>query len=199
MRLPVLDAGSRACASCHGPCCLAYIVPINGFDLVRLARGLGVPWERLVDLGFEDFPACDGFRLDGGPRHYHFRLKRRENGACILLLEIDETHRRCGVHALRPDGCRRYPLLALDDGSIGFAEDHAVCPEPQAQAYREARAELGPAVLATAEEREFYRQAVMYWDRRARREPRGAPLPVAVFVDWITNVYDTRDPEIALP
>ena len=32
MRLPLLDAGSRACASCHGPCCLEHVVPLGGFD-----------------------------------------------------------------------------------------------------------------------------------------------------------------------
>jgi hypothetical protein len=102
------------------------------------------------------------------------------------------------VHALRPDACRRYPLVLDDDGSIAFAE-HARCPEPQAQAYREARAELGAAVIATEQERAFYRQALEQWDRRARREPRGAPLPVALFVDWIANVWDARDPDLPLP
>ncbi len=143
-RLPVLDAASRACLSCHGPCCFEHTVPISGYDLWRLSSGLGVPWASLVELDFHTIMLYDGFRLDRGPRHWFFKLQRRESGACKLLVEIDDTHRRCGAHALRPGPCRRYPLVGGDD-AVEYGA-HARCPEPQAAMYRAAAAGLASMV-----------------------------------------------------
>jgi Fe-S-cluster containining protein len=160
---------------------------VSGFDLVRLCRGLGVPWDRLVELRHTDFPAFDGFRLDAGPRHHHFVLRRRENGACLLLVEIDDKHRRCGVHALRPDACRRYPLVLDGSGAISLAE-HARCPEPQARAYAAGAEDLRAAIAATEEERALYAIAVARWDQRARTA--SMPLAPSLFLTWIGAVSD---------
>ena len=85
MKLPVVaDAATAACAGCSGPCCLEHDVEVNGFDLVRLGRGLGLPWDALVhDAWSSRTRSTSAFWLDRGPvRHHHFQLRRRDSGAC---------------------------------------------------------------------------------------------------------------------
>jgi Fe-S-cluster containining protein len=191
-RLPVLDAASRACLSCHGPCCLEHVVPVSGYDLWRLARNLGVPWASVVELDFDKMPLNDGFRLDRGPKHYYFTLKRRESGACQFLVEIDGGYRRCGVHALRPGPCRRYPLVPSGDGvELG---NHAVCPEPQAAMYRAALGELRHLVDEPEAERALYHRVLERWDLLARFVPVETPLTFDQFYDWIARVYEAIEP-----
>jgi len=193
-RLPVLDAASRACLSCHGPCCFEHVVPITAYDLWRLARNLGVPWASLVELDFHKIALNDGFRLDRGPKHYHYLLKRRESGACLFLVEIDDTHRRCGVHALRPGPCRRYPLVPADgEGGVEFG-NHAICPEPQAAMYRAALGELRHLVDDSEAERVLYHRVLARWDLLARFVPVETPLSFDQFYEWIARVYEAIEP-----
>lgn len=190
----MLDASSRACLSCHGPCCFEYTVPISGFDLWRLAHNLGVPWASLVELDFHKIALYDGFRLDRGPKHYFFKLKRRESGACQLLVEIDGGYRRCGVHALRPGPCRRFPLVPSDgpDG-VEFAE-HADCPAPQAAIYRGALAELRHLVDEPEADRALYHRVLARWDLVPRFVPVETPLTVDQFYGWVSRVYQAIEP-----
>jgi Fe-S-cluster containining protein len=193
-RLPVLDAASRICLSCHGPCCFEHAVPVTGYDLWRLTANLGVPWASLVELGFEKSALYDGFRLDRGPKHYHFTLKRRASGACEFLLELGDAYRRCGVHALRPGACRRYPLVPSDvpDG-VEFG-NHAICPEPQAARYRAALVELRPQAEEPDAEHGLYRHLLSRWDLLARFVPVETPLTVDQFCDWAAGVYQAIEP-----
>src|SRR5262245_17734466 len=126
--LPVVqDPASHACAECHGPCCYEYDVNVNGRDLVRLTLALGLPWQAVVRTKTQKSMLFFGFRLDGGPLYFHFYLHRRESGACQFLLEIEGGYRRCGVHALRPDACRIYPLNSHGEADPTLTGD-AICP-----------------------------------------------------------------------
>jgi hypothetical protein len=190
--LPVLDAASRACSSCHGPCCFEYTVPVSGYDVWRLSSGLGVPWSSLVELDFHTVMLYDGFRLDRGPKHWFFKLKRRESGACLLLVELDDTHRRCGAHALRPGPCRRYPLFG-GDGGVELVEQ-AICPAPQAAMYRAAAVELAWMIDEPERDRALYHCALGRWDQLARVIPVDQPRTVDQFLDWIARVYQAIEP-----
>jgi Fe-S-cluster containining protein len=191
-RLPVLDAASRACHACHGPCCFEYSVPVTGFELCRLASGLGVPWRAIADLSSERDARHDAFRLDRGPAWHLFVLKRRASGACLFLVEIDDTHRRCGVHPLRPGPCRMYPLVVGDDGlEIGEA---ALCPAEPAAIYQDALVELRPIADERLADRALYRRALARWEALAARTPAARPLTAEIFVDWIGRLAAALDP-----
>ncbi len=192
--LPVLDAASRACMSCHGPCCFGHSVPISGGDLWRLARGLGVPWQALVELDHHQIGLFDGFRLDRGARHYLFVLKRRASGACHLLIEIDDQHRRCGVHALRPMACRRYPLVDSDAPDGAEFGAHAICPPEKAEIYRAAIPDLRAQIDEPQGERALYQRVLWRWDHLARVTPTDAAMRPDDFYDWVSRVYDAIEP-----
>jgi hypothetical protein len=52
-------------------------------------------------------------------------LLRNENGSCVFLT----AQGQCGVHDLRPEGCRLYPLVwEEDDAGNGAAAMDEVCP-----------------------------------------------------------------------
>ena len=135
----IADPATRACAGCHGLCCVEHDVPVNGYELRRLRRALGVPWDALVRV--EEAPTLHGlgFRLNRAPLWRRFYLLRRSApdgtlGACHLLLEIGGVHRRCGVHALRPGACRIYPLLPnVEEPHGGYVSGHAICPPERAE------------------------------------------------------------------
>jgi hypothetical protein len=189
VKLPVVDAATRACASCHGPCCFEHVVPISGYDLWRLARGLGVPWEALADTGVHRVPLFAGFRLDRGPDHHFFQLRRRASGACQLLVELESGHRRCGAHGLRPGACRLYPLVP--DRELGAAlGEHAVCPDEPRAIYQGAAGELRALVDEDGADRQLDARARARWDVLARRVPVEAPLAVARYVEWTAHLYE---------
>jgi Fe-S-cluster containining protein len=191
VKLPVLDAGSHACAGCHGPCCLHHEVPISGHDLWRLVRGLSVPWRDLVEVDADTHPLYDGFRLDRSSRYHYFRLRRRAHGACQLLVEIEGGHRRCGVHALRPSPCRLYPLVPALDAPFAEFSGHAQCPPPQAAAYRAAADELLPLVDDESAERMLWARVIDRWELRAMCAAQ--PIAVDDFVSWLGALYDRVD------
>jgi Fe-S-cluster containining protein len=192
--LPVVtDAASRACLSCHGPCCYEHNVSVSAADLRRLARGLAVPWQSLADIDHHPIGLFEGFRLDRGARHYYFLLKRRESGACLLLVEIDDRHRRCGVHALRPMPCRRYPLVDSDGPDGAELGAHAICPPEQAAIYRAGIGELRALVDEPQAERALYKRVLERWDQLARITPADAPLTPDDFYTWVCRVYDVID------
>lgn len=78
-----------ACNGC-GRCCHHYRIQVNPYEVLRLARHLGVS---TGDLGSR--------WLEHGPY-----LRRREDGACVF-----QNGRLCGVHPARPLACRLYPLV----------------------------------------------------------------------------------------
>lgn len=77
---------------CHacGRCCREFRIQVNPYEVLRLARHLGVSTTAFA----RDY-------LSDGPY-----LARNEEGACVFL-----SGRYCGVHADRPLVCRIYPLV----------------------------------------------------------------------------------------
>jgi Fe-S-cluster containining protein len=178
----VIDPATSACAGCSASCCSEHDVEVNGFDLLRLMNGLGMPWDAIVRVEIQPHALFAGFRLDSGPQHHHFYLKRRESGACQFLLELS-PHRRCGVHGLRPGACRLYPLRPNESGSV--VGSHALCPPPQRELYQLARPKLQAIVDEDSAAEAKWFATVREWDEKMVSVARGQPLPMAEFLDWL--------------
>jgi uncharacterized protein len=77
------------CAGC-GRCCHFFQIQVNPYEVLRLARHLGLTTTDFLDRYLADGPY----------------LRRRDDGACVFL-----EGNRCGVHPARPLACRLYPLV----------------------------------------------------------------------------------------
>jgi Fe-S-cluster containining protein len=183
VKLPLVDPATDACRGCVTACCMEHEVEVNGFDLLRLLRGLGLPWDAVARIEGQASPMFFGFRLDSGPTHFHFFLRRRPSGACQFLLELDGGHRRCGVHALRPGACRIYPLLASEGGSI--VGSHVLCPPERRAMYEAARPSLQSLVDDDKAAQSRWALAIEAWDQTARTVPRESPLSPADLLAWL--------------
>ncbi len=194
MGLPILvdDPATAACSTCPARCC-EHTVPLTGYDVVRLTRALALPWRVVAGLGSHRIALFEGFRLDRGPTHWFFHLRKRDDGACQFLLELPDGYRRCGVHALRPGACRVYPLVP-DLARGGEFGNHALCPDPQRALYEGAIPQLRDGIDEDQAERALYARVRARWDLVPMRVPVERPLDADVFVDWIGKVYDAIAP-----
>ena len=186
--LPIVaDTQSEPCDGCHGDCCLAYDVPLSGRDLARLCDGLGAAWTDVARL--EPVTGFSGYRLDRSGARFAFYLRRAAEGACAFLVG-EGGHRRCGVHALRPDVCRIYPLR-LDRGAPGgvVLADHIVCPEERRARYAGIAHRLSLALAADAAELALEDEARERWDVLARATPVHAPLGDALLAEWLLALH----------
>ena len=87
-----LDRSSSFAYSCNGcgRCCRCFRIQVNPYEVLRLARHLGVSTADFTSRYLEDGPY----------------LRRREDGVCVFLGD-----KLCGVHPARPLVCRLYPLV----------------------------------------------------------------------------------------
>jgi hypothetical protein len=172
-----------ACSRCPAPCCQHYEVTVDGYDLFRLVRGLMLPWRALVELVEHPGAAARGFYLDTGEgaRCYGFRLRQRPGGACQLLLELAEGHRRCGAHALR--------LIASDDEPYGsWVWGMALCPDDSRARFTRALPLLRPLVDEDLAEGQLYFRVLQRWNRAA------AGHDVDQYVAWLLDLYGAIEP-----
>lgn len=104
------DMARVSCNDCEGcsSCCrdMEDTVKIDPYDAYMLSKGLGVPFETLlegkVELGVED-----GMILP------HLKTA----GACVFL----DGAGRCSIHAFRPGICRLFPLGRIyEDGKVSY-------------------------------------------------------------------------------
>ncbi len=107
-----LRRGSEFSYECRGcsRCCHGKAIPVNPYEIARLAQVLGTTTTALLT----DCTTTGGAILS-----------TRADGACVFLGE-----RGCTVHEGRPLACRLYPLgrRVLPDGEERFAE---VVPHPE--------------------------------------------------------------------
>lgn len=92
-----------ACGGC-GACCRGKTIPLNPYEVARLAAHQGVSTTE----------ALARFTNDCGAS-----LKSRDDGSCVFLGD-----KGCNVHASRPLACRLYPLgrHVAGNGDETFAE-----------------------------------------------------------------------------
>ncbi len=106
------SAFSYECRAC-GRCCREKLIPVNPYEIARLAAHLGIGTGEFIERFTE-----------GGTA-----LKVRDDVTCIFLAGSG-----CGVHADRPLACRLYPL-----GLVRGPEGEAVVelePQPGSEGVR---------------------------------------------------------------
>lgn len=118
------DASPRAtvCRACTTRECCTRLVPLTIAELATIAHTLElrpssfaelVPAESSPDLAALELPLAHTSTL--APQV--LTLRRDRSGACVFLLHL-ATHRRyCGLGALAPLACRRFPVTAGSQGT----------------------------------------------------------------------------------
>lgn len=103
------SAFSYTCNACSR-CCHHKVIRVGPYEILRLARRLGITTTRFI----ADHTEAGGTVL---------RTREDDDSACIFLGEAG-----CGVHADRPIACRIYPLGSRVDGegceSFGLMKPH---------------------------------------------------------------------------
>lgn len=172
------------CDGCDARCCLAYVIPVSGDDLFRLAAFTGVAPERLVAVAAQQAPTASGFLLDpGGPTHDLVLAAQavHPRSACVFLREAG----RCGVYPVRPRACRRFPAVRTEAGVV--VREGIVCP-PGAWG-------AGPLdgvswrVALLREEREWAAYAAVVADWNLRVQAEGAPRTALEWLDHLAEIY----------
>jgi Fe-S-cluster containining protein len=100
------------------------LVPVNGFDVARIAYACGLGVETIVDVIDDDTGHAGVFHI--GKRRCSLVLAKNPSDprACTFLSTADRGIRRCGIHANRPRVCAIFPM-ALLEGAIVVRETPA--------------------------------------------------------------------------
>ncbi|MCS6912576.1 MAG: YkgJ family cysteine cluster protein [Myxococcales bacterium] len=194
--LPLAPGPAGPCTGCPAPCCQQHTVPVEGYDLVRLVRGLGRPWHDLIEV--DTYPAYSprGFCLHAGGARHGFVLRRsRPEAPCPLWDPDPAAPARCTAYPHRPAACRVYPLLAADDEPTGsFVLGLALCPEQAKRRFWLLRPELRPVIDDDLAELQLYVRIVSRWNHHAERTPAQAGLSVDQYVAWLLRLYAELEP-----
>jgi Fe-S-cluster containining protein len=188
MKLPMIDP----CVECTTGCCTSYIVPLSGFDVWRLCRGLQLPWQEVAEVR-SAFAHWEGFALHaGGARFGLFLRARPRTDTCHFLMQLPGGAWRCGVHAVRPMACRIYPYKPSESGGELSLKKDAMCPAPSQEWFGERRLEALTPVQEELAERQLHLFAVTRWNQHMARSPHR--YDVEVYLDWILRLYDALLP-----
>lgn len=145
---------SYQCQRC-GRCCHDQAIQVNPYEILRLARHLGLTTSQFIAT----------HTTNAG-----LFLRFTPQGACGFL-----TPAGCGVHPARPLVCRLYPLgreIDLDEGeSFKLLERHPQCPALVGGAGRLGQylAEQGAGPFLAAAD--LYLEVVLEMHQALRRQP----------------------------
>jgi Fe-S-cluster containining protein len=184
-RLPIVDGGA-ACFGCDAPCCTSYVVPIQGFDLWRLVRGLQLPWDEVAEARPADW---DGFAVDGSESRLGLWLRPREAEVCRFLLTLPGGQQRCGAHSARPLACRVYPYTPSDNNQLGVElMRRALCPPSHREHFAAQLPAVPEAIAGELAERPLYQLAIARWNDGVAAA--GRRFVAAHFAAWVLRLYD---------
>ena len=179
------------CDGCDARCCRHYTVHVTGEDAFRIARGTGLdPLEFLAYRPQVERTGA-GFLLErSGPTH-DLVLETARTGEprepCLFFRTDDATGAgRCGIYALRPGACRRFPAMRRADGGVGV-RDGVVCPQGAWEGHPMGR--LSWRVALARERRDAELHAVVVGDWNSRVEVRGGPRTFAHYLDHLSDTY----------
>jgi Fe-S-cluster containining protein len=179
------------CANCHARCCQEHIVPLCGFDMWRIARGLEFEPEQFVKVRPQPETNSHGFILDHSGRTYYMSLGKRPAGPeaeeCIFWLRMEHTG-RCGIYELRPQVCRTYPSImrGLD---VERRED-VLCP---VDAWRDGilqKPSWRHSLFSVTVEFDIYRMAVGRWNRHVLNSPEDVHFTEHDYMQYVLAFYD---------
>jgi Fe-S-cluster containining protein len=190
VKLPLVTTADP-CVDCTTGCCVSYVVPLTGFDLWRLCRGLQLPWHQVAEVRSE-FAHWEGFALHAGAARYGLFLRAQpRTETCHFLMRLPGGAWRCGAHAVRPMACRVYPYKASPAGGLEMVA-HAMCPAPSLAWFEERRASARVPVEEELAERQLYLFALAHWNQHMAKSPHR--YDAELFIDWMLKLYETLLP-----
>ncbi len=184
------------CEACDARCCRWYAVHVTGEDVLRLARGTGLPAAAFLSY----LPQIDrtetGFLLDAhGPTHDLILGQAPSDDAqkpCVFLRVDAGGGARCAVYPIRPGACRRFPAVRGEDGRVGARED-VVCPPGSWTADPMDGLSWRVALERERRDRELYAVVVAEWNARVAAAPGHGPRTCEEFLDFLADAYGWID------
>lgn len=183
------------CHDCQAPCCRRVDVALSSYDLYRLVRTVGVPWQLIAEVR----PAAGGpIALDSaGVERFALRLRARTDESCALLVRLPSGHGRCGAYGARPSTCRVYPyhveLYRLSPDYDVLVGRGALCPP--AATGRFAQLAMASATIAALDEevaeRALEQRLLRRWDAAVAASRR--PLQLGDFVAWSGLLHEVLE------
>lgn len=179
------------CDLCDARCCSAYSVHVTGDDVWRIAGRLREPARAFLAYAPQAERTATGFLLAaGGPSHDLMLAPAKaaeERSPCVFLRSGDGGALRCGVYAIRPIACRRFPAARLDR-AYGV-RDGIVCGPGAWAGHDMARLSWRVALGREAREVEAYAAVVAVWNARVERLGPGGGRTVLDYLDWLEDAY----------
>jgi Fe-S-cluster containining protein len=185
------------CDGCDARCCRSYTVHVTGADAFRIASGTGLEMVEFVGYLPQVARTDLGFLLEPDGPTYDLILETARTDEprkpCLFFRVDDATGEgRCGVYALRPGACRRFPAI-LRDGERGGGRvdvrDGIVCPDGAWGGHPMDRLSWRVALAREARDRELYAVVVADWNARVEAA-RGKPArTVEQYLDHLSEAY----------
>jgi Fe-S-cluster containining protein len=187
----------QPCDGCDARCCSSYAVHVTGEDAFRIARGTGLDMARFLAFRPQVERTDAGFLLErGAPTHDLVLETARTDDArkACLFLERDAAtgEGRCGIYALRPGACRRFPAVRLDDREGGgrvAVREGIVCPDGAWDCYPIDRLSWRVALAREGRDAELYAVVVGEWNARIEASRPNGPRTFEQFLDRLSDVY----------
>jgi Fe-S-cluster containining protein len=183
------------CDGCDARCCRSYTVHVTGSDAYRIASGTGLEMIQFLGYLAQAERTETGFLLQPGGPTYDLILETAPSGEprrpCLFLRVDPETGEgRCGIYALRPAACRRFPAMRLHgpDGGIGV-RDGIVCPDGAWDGYPIDRLSWRVALGHEEREHELYAVVVGEWNARVEAARGITPRTVEQYLDHLWDAY----------
>jgi Fe-S-cluster containining protein len=184
------------CAGCHARCCFAYVVPVTGYDVWRIATQMQLGPEQFAVAMTARKEQPTAFHLENAERAYTLVLDKQEGEpddderACTFWLPIGDGYGRCSVYAARPNVCRTYPAY-LRDGAVHLRHD-VLCPP---RSWNLAGMSLTPwrvELMRGELEQATYVEVVRAWNEHV--EWTDQIYSLAAFYAYLMRVYDALGP-----
>jgi hypothetical protein len=173
------------------------VVPINGYDLWRITRGLEYPPEKFVQVLTQDTRNSHGFVLDNSGHSFSLALAKTISPAdggeqCVFWLSLDQgATGRCGIYGLRPAVCRTYP--AIMHGTEVVRREDVMCPTEawrdnilQGRRWRD-------DLFRVTVEFDIYRLAVGQWNRYVEAQSDGKAHTHEEYIAYLLDFYDALE------
>lgn len=150
------------CEGCKAHCCRKFIKFITIHDAARIMKSL-----KLEPTDFLDLRPAEGVKGDfpevliREKPHFLALESKMAKENCIFQMEISHSP-KCGVHGVRPMGCRTYPF---ELGKEGLETVHTVLCPRQYWPQGDEREEYIRYIQQSKQEREEYKNIVEEWNQ----------------------------------
>ncbi len=181
---------ANECGNCKGRCCHDMLVPVNGFDVARIARAYALPAHEIVDAIDDESEDLGVFR--SGSRCCSLALARNVSDptACTFLTLTPAFDQRCAIHEQRPRVCAIFPM-SLTGGAI-TVRANAVCAQSNWDATTLSHALWSGYIAQNAVDWENYGRVVARWNASPLADIDDGG---ATFLRGVVDACATENPE----